>query len=80
MLTPGVTIHVPSAFCVYEAAGTVIRPAVVANSPVAELYVYSVPAVQSSPLYVTVIGFSMGLNVSVINTLSAARAAVLPMF
>ena len=32
---PGTTFHVPSAFCVYVAAGTTICPATVANAPVA---------------------------------------------
>ena len=32
---PGMTFHVPSAFCVYVAAGTTICPATVANAPVA---------------------------------------------
>ena len=34
---PGVTVNVPSVFCVNEAAGTVICPASVVKTPVAAL-------------------------------------------
>lgn len=77
---PGVVAHVPFSFCVYCAAGTVICPGSVANTPVVSPYVYCVPAAQAVPLNVTAMFLRIGSNVSVSTMRSASEASVLPVF
>ena len=81
VLTPGVTTHAfVTGSLSYEAAGTVISPAVVENTPVVSSYVYWVPAVNAVPLNVAVRLERTGLNVSVTTTPVVAFASAFPEF